>query len=230
MLSVVSRRQFWLEPLLKGWISRYGFDALHIRRDALIRVTVKVQNPTRQAVTIADSGGRLGLWVEVLNANGAVVYSSEGQGGIPGQLIPPAETRVLQPGQSLQAHPYIVLSGSHIRAVVNTSARLDGRPTPIQLTRGNAPHLLVYTYPDLHAVLRSADIHERGKPLITMTSTCADSPVPIGISGWVAAPALSRHVYRLSAACAHPLAWHLAAGWLNEPVVDVEIREPPARR
>jgi len=197
-------------------------------RDALVRVTVMVQNPSRQAVTIADSGGRLGLWVDVLNASGAVVYSSEGQGGIPGQLIPPVETRVLQPGQSLQTHPYIVLRGSRIRAVVNTSARVDGRPTPIQLTRGNAPHLLVYTQPDLHAVLHPANIHQHGTPLITMTTTCADSPMPVGTPGWVAAPALSRSVYRVSAACGRPLVWHLAAGWPNESVVDVEIREPPA--
>jgi len=78
-------------------------------RDALVRVTVTVQNASPHAMTIADSGGRLGLWVDVLNVSGTVVYSSEGQGSIPGQLVPPVQTRVLQPGQSLQAHPYIVL-------------------------------------------------------------------------------------------------------------------------
>ncbi len=196
-------------------------------RDALVRVTVTVRNASPHAVTIADSGGRLGLWVDVLNVSGAVVYSSEGQGSIPGQLIPPVQTRVLQPGQSLQAHPYIVLRGSLIRAVVNTSDPADGKPTLIQLTRGDAPRLLVYTQPGLHALLRPAIIHQRGKPLITMTTTCADSPMPVGTPGWIAAPAPTRNVYRLSATCAHPLVWHLAAGWLNESVVDVEIREPP---
>lgn len=138
-----------------------------------------------------------------------------------------AASRGAAPGEFYRLRPLVVLSGPWLEAGVAAEiGRLDGTGpvysfhTPrlhLQLQDEPAPVLSLSARPTPHVdVLSSPPALDAGPLLIEDWATSPTSRFTQW-DGWHVASGTT-----LTPACAHPLHWHVLAGWLNHPVSEVE--------
>mgnify|MGYP001159368483 CR=1 FL=1 len=198
---------------------------------ALIRVAVAVENVSHQTVWLLAGGpqepGKTFPQVEVLNDAGTVVYPPAFEGYLPPPGPAPV-SRPLAPGKRISSQAYVVLRGTHLRAVLdvltgaqefNSAARVATRPLTVRLTPGNPP-LVTLT---LVGTQVRADIEPlspvHGPMLFLDAARCPGR-------GFSQHLVWTRSVKHLSPGCTDPTAWHAVAGWLNQSVATIDYTAP----
>ncbi len=199
-------------------------------RNALIQVTVRLQNVSRRTVLV--SSGINGPTVVVLDSAKQVVYSPESPfmddtfmsilGGGP---RPPIK---LAPHKSWTPTFFVILRGPVLQAQALLGARgkeleVDGAPVPITLTDAAAPAVLVSDAPTIHATVTPPP-GALGPPIVMEETHCSGN----GISsedGWDGASS-DDLTPDFAPDCVSPRTWIAYAGWLGYPIATVSYSGP----
>jgi hypothetical protein len=218
-------------------------------RNALVRMTVRVKNGSRDSMTVQSSACRAdgpSPAVRVLDAHGRVVFPpalpEPPLGDFPCPVPPPP---LLLPGHVATRQFYVILRANRVRAVVTSDVdgELKTPLVPIRLLSAPSPHLRLSTSPWLHADVVGATGRGKGRLYYTDWYTCvtkygtraAGQQFTVSLPGETGGvlPTLTGLVMdwtrvsgtRIRPGCPHPLQWHVAAGWLGQPIASLTYQK-----
>jgi hypothetical protein len=195
--------------------------------NALVRVTVRLKNISGHVLSISRGCLYGPVWAEVVTRRRAVSYPPALADCAP--LSCPAPVwMALHPGQIVQRNVYVILRTRQIRAVteLEVGGYYYGQVAYTRLLRGRAPRVSLGTSPELHADIYPT-IPVRGPLHYIEWAKCPGA----GGSGPLATYNATRtwqsvRSTRLFASfgtrCGKGFEWHVAAGWVNHPVVYVD--------
>lgn len=209
-------------------------------KNALIRVSVRLENVSRHWKTIRGGGPLCGS-----NRPSAAVTTSAGLA-----VYPPAIPSVfsscgrflrgthLPPGGVLRAHPLIILRGNRVQAyatIDNQGTEITTKPLVLHLFPGVAPQVTITKTPFLQAAVRPATAGIKKRLYFLYGYSCpggsdpADSGIvsrAAGIVRWESTTLSQHGAYLFQVGCDNPIAWHVVAGFLNQPVATIDYRSP----
>ena len=216
-------------------------------RGALVRVTVQLRNVSRGPIQVGSSEAvecaKVGPSAVVLSEQGTQVYPPAPLGGLQGSCGPnglddPKSLRPLLPGQTMTRHPYVILGGPTIRAIVTYYVQVRGeyvtlhatsKPLSVSLYDAPKPALMLVTSPSLSATITP----ETGVPAATLRTVyqwlCPGDGNAFGTApmpSWKPVRPDSAGRYTLTPGCPQPYQWHVGAGFPNEPVVYIDYCRP----
>jgi len=206
--------------------------------NALIRVSVRLENLSHHWKTVRGSGPLCGSnrpSAEVTTSAGLAVYPP----AIPfvfascGRVL--FGTRLL-PGGVLQAHPLIILRGNRVQAyasIDNQGTEIITKPLVLHLFPGVAPRVTITKTPFLQAAVRPTNEGTKKRLYFLYGYRCPGDPADDGFIGTASgvfqwqSTTLSHHgAYLFQVGCDNPIAWHVVAGYLNQPVATIDYRSP----
>jgi hypothetical protein len=198
-------------------------------KDALVTVTVRLQNVSRHTVLVSANNYPDAI---VLDAAHQEVYSArdplldralfELHG--PG----PRPPMKLRPHRVLVASYFVVLRGPLLRADAMVGSRgkehaIQGPTLPLTLTDEAPPTVTVMVTPTLHATITPPP-GVSSPPYFVEQTQCADNGISTG-RGWQAA-ATNDLTPQFATDCSTPRAWVAVAGWLDHPVANIDYTAP----
>lgn len=221
-------------------------------RHALVQVTVIVKNLSRVPISGPEHVGmNTDPEVEVLDSQNRVLYPPP----FPTPAFPTSFKHPVPPstapGEVLVEHPFVVLHGDRLHAVLAFQSilgaggppqRLTVRTPVVHLTLVSAPRPTVTLHgrPRMSAVLQPATRHQRGALYHVGWFSCrlGNGQARYGGSGFYedfptpgpGPPLLVGYLYLwvptsskvLRPGCGAPLEWHVVAGWVNQSVVTID--------
>ncbi len=201
-------------------------------QDALIRVTLGIQNVSHHDVWVEAGGppfpGETFPQIEVLNDAGSVEYPPAVAGYLPAPGPPPIAERI-PPGERARRHALVVLYASHLRAIVTVlRSQVDpyhaaGVTTPLVTVHLTASHppgvILMHTGSQLNATIEpGAGMHG---PLRFVDAVLCQGSGSGGHYFW------TRSKNQFSPGCATVETRHFVAGWLNHSVAVLNYTTSP---
>lgn len=213
--------------------------SLSYPRNALIRVSVSIQNVSRHVVGYLIPGvslpGVASPQAEVLDRSGRIVFppAMPYMPPLPG---PPPSLQPLQPGQTIRVSEYIVVRGARIRAsqqftptwslsVRRALNTLTTRPITVQLTAAPAPQITLQQTAAGPVLDVTRPPGLSGKMLRLSYADCGDTTSGPNFEyswSWV------HSGLHLTAGCSPLRAWHLRVAWLDHPVAALDYTPPQA--
>jgi len=192
-------------------------------QNALVRVTVRVQNVTRRPRDVRFPFSLCGF-----DAPGVSVRDDIGRLVYPPAMVPwiaapcPAAGETLRPGQTVTFRGYAILRGAHLQQIVDVDKRVGPHalqtveiatpPITVQLTPAPAPRATISRSGKSLSALIERPPGARG-PLLYQSRADCPGGLPnaaVYVLNWTRAPGRS-----LSPGCAPVGTWLVAAGWLN---------------
>jgi hypothetical protein len=207
-------------------------------RNALIRAKLSLENISAEAVPVLGArfpACRYQYWAaaRVLTKGGKAVYPpivSPDEFISCGPLMFPLQ---LRPGETLRNTVFLVLRGSHIQGF--TALGTEQEPievetpiTTVRLTRKSSPHIRLQTSPVLEAVLRGQAHVRQARLYYYEWASCRDGEPRT--MDWTPFSIRKARTYSFTPGCENPSEWHLAAGWLNYPIAQVDWKKGPFER
>lgn len=197
-------------------------------RNALVRVTVGLENVSRRAVLVS---GNNPATVAVLDTSRQVVYWPDtpfmGQ-ELFGQSMPRRPTIHLPPHHHLTRSFFVILSGPLLQAqttlgVPGKERDIGGAFVPLTLTDEAAPTVAVSDRPTIHAAI-TPPAGAAGPPYFVEQTLCTGKDIYGDSRGWDVAPG-DELIPGFSADCVSNRKWIAYAGWLNHPVVAISYAQ-----
>jgi len=209
-------------------------------RNALIRVSVRLENVSQHWKTISGGGPMCGS-----NHPGAAVTTDAGLA-----VYPPAIPSVfascgrflrgtrLPPGGVLHAHPLIILRGNHVMAyarIDNQGTELVTRQLVLHLVPGVAPQVTFTKTFFLQAAVRPANAGMKKRLYFLYGYRCPGGGDPAdhgiistssGVVTWQSTTLSHHGAYLFQVGCRDPIEWHVVAGYLNQPVAMIDYPAP----
>lgn len=212
-------------------------------RDALVRVTIRLENISRQLVQVGVTGAavcdRRGPGVQVSTASHQILYPPAITWLLPscGPVFLP---RALRSGRAIQRRLFAILRGNHIQAIAAIGKKpveITTPPLTVMLRSEPAPRVILRTTAPSKISVSSATPAQRGSFYYITSEMCIfPTPGPQGGtgSGWgmthFAFSTPDRDgVYRFASGCEPPTRWSFVGGWLNHPVATIEYIRPGSR-
>lgn len=195
-------------------------------RDALVTVTLRLQNVSRHTVPVSVNNYPDAI---VLDAAHQEVYSArdplfdralfELHGG-PG----PRPPMKLRPHRTMVGSYFVVLRGPLLEATAVIGPRgnergIHGATLPLTLTYEAPPLVTITTIPTLHATITPPP-GVSASPYFVEQTRCADNDIMTG-RGWQGANT-DVLTPEFATDCTKPGAWVAVAGWLNHPVASID--------
>jgi hypothetical protein len=216
-------------------------------RDALVSTTLVLSNRSRNLVWIMPTSAEREPAAKNLDESGRTRYPPP----FPSPNVDVEWKHVplqpLLPGAGAMRQQYVILRGDQVVGIVHF--RLEGSDasvitlrTPairVKLTPGSRPTVFVRTGGAVSALVMPPAMQARGPLLHVGWFSCRllNGAILYGGSGFYETlspgPGLPSYVVgdlygwtpswtrRLTPGCAHPVEWHLVAGWLNQPVFTI---------
>lgn len=193
-------------------------------RNALVTVTVRLQNVSRHTVLVSVNNYPDAI---VLDSTHQEVYSARDPLGDRALLEltgpgprPPMRVRS---HRVLVASYFVVLRGPLLQANAMVGPRgkehdIHGPILPLMLTSEAPPPVTVMETPTLHAIITPPP-GVSAPPYFVERAQCVDNDIMTG-RGWQAAPT-DDLTPEFATDCTKPGAWVAVAGWLNHPVVNI---------
>lgn len=212
-------------------------------QDALVRVTVRLENISRRVVQVGATGApacdRRGPGVLVSNASHQILYPPAITWLLP-SCGPYLRPRSLRPGRTIRRGLFAILRGNQIQAIAaigNKPVEITTPPLTVTLRSEPAPHLILRTTAPSEISISSATPTQRGSFYYITSEMCVfPTAGPQGGtgSGWgmthFAFTTPDRDgVYRFASGCEPPTRWSFVGGWLNHPVATIEYIRPGSR-
>lgn len=197
-------------------------------QNALVRVTVQVQNLSNHSMDLGATSGRYcpttSPGVQVIDKIGTIVYPPE----VSNYSIctPHPSSAILRPKRVIQRRLLVILRAPYLQAVVTIGKGIESAILPLRLVPGIPPSSIVSNEPSPHI-----DIHpspgDRGRLHYFQVTECrtAQSDSVKGSLHWRTSGG-ARHVVRLHPDCLPATSWHVVAGYVNQPVATIEYRSP----
>jgi hypothetical protein len=221
-------------------------------RNALISVKITVTNENKKTIWFERQSMASEPVAEVLSASDGVLYPPPFTMPTLDAIWKEAGPELFPSGSIIRAREYVVLRGSQVRAVTHFRIEVvDGSMITLRtpkvrllLTATSSPTAALSTSPAVSAVLsRPRDagqgpllhvgwyacpagngaIRYGGSGFYEGFSTTPGAPNYLVGSPYGWTPTLSRVLHP---GCSAPLEWHAVAGWLNQPVADINYNHP----
>jgi hypothetical protein len=206
-------------------------------QDALIDVTVKLENISRETKALMVSCSQPNPEVRVMTVSGAELYPPAVSSDVPalgcGMSFP---AQVLS-GASLVFHPHIILRSFNVQAAVQLADRwtpgtgtgpvteVDTKPISLALATGQPPTFTVTTFPnvsvDVHPIA-----HTKGRLFFQYSSQCfrSDGTGDANLSRFWSAIRGTR-IPLFDSPCPR-MKFQVVAGYPNQPVATVNYTSP----
>jgi hypothetical protein len=219
-----------------GVTLRLTLPRLAFPRDSLAKAHVSLINRSGGSVEFATACYGSAVRVEVRRAGG--IWDAGNGLTYPetGALCMGAHVTVVQPGSVLNLVTYAVLHGGEVRAVADVSGggtdtelmtptlrvRIVHEPGPLAVDLSHSPRVL--------AMVRGVPIGPQVRLYYSEWYRCPGrSPEVAGTTFAFTGSRVTGHLFdwaskqgdRLAPGCAQPADWHVVAGVLNEPVIQV---------
>jgi hypothetical protein len=196
-------------------------------RNALIRVSVSLQNISHHTVVLGRTCYTPTLWGDVTNQAHTMEFSSYLPVRLTGGVATCIYTRPtpgprLAPGQTLHKEPYLVLRGGIITATAIVDPERYAAYTPplrVRLIPAKPSTIHVHLPAPTYAVLQPPPGAE-GLPVVAEAYRCRRGPATTRGFHVV-------HTLYLVPHCAHVVEWHVIAGWLDHPVTTINYTPLP---
>jgi hypothetical protein len=198
-------------------------------RNALVRVTVRLENVSRHTVLVSGNNPAIAL---VLDASHQVVYWPDspfmGQ-ELFGQSIARRPTIHLRPHHHLARSYFVILRRPLLQAQATLGAPgkeydIGAAFVPLALTDEAAPMAIVTGAPSIHAAI-TPPAGTVGPPYFVEQTACTGKAIYGDSRGWDVAPG-DDLVPGFSSDCMSNRKWIAYAGWLNHPVVAISYSQP----
>jgi hypothetical protein len=208
-----------------------------IPANGLMRATIVLKNTSSRTVQLCTFCARP-LGVEVLTPTGAVVYPPAVPLPFPQRGPGPLSVRQaprIRPGGVVTARLYVIVRSIRIRAVaaIELTREIRVATPPLTLQLIPSPVTTVrsarLTVGRIVAVQLQPTRRPTGRLIYTDAYRCRAVTGQRGsIAGWTdwTAVASTTIVPPLSAGCHRVVMLHLIAGWLNQPVVQLDYSQP----
>lgn len=202
-------------------------------QNALVPVTVRIDNLSSSSVSPIPTCEDNNPGVQVLMVNGQVVYPVPNQIPTDPGHCPPGFGPSIAPGQSLERQFLVVLRGPMVRVYWSlafaTGAHADihvviGKPAALRLVVGQNPTAALQTTPQLSAQIQPP-AGTIGPLWYIQMAKCpvANAPVAQVYYAQIWQPATTT---RLEPPCSRAVEWHLAAGWIGQPITTIDYIQP----
>lgn len=204
-------------------------------RNALVRVSIRVQNVSNHAIDLARNGCPFGtVYAEVLTKAGFLAYPPITPGWPHNPCPRFMPIRTLMPHHALTRHTYVILRGPRMKAAVLVHSTLQltrlvtGAILSLHLVSGKRPHVTLYTSGELSATLRPA-VTPHGPLLWNSWARCDDGRA-YGTNTWLGGGgSLGRTI--APSVFAPPdctvSAWYAFAGWVGQPIARITYPRAP---
>ncbi len=193
-------------------------------QNALVRVTVQVQNLSRHLMDLRATSGRFcpttSPGIQVLNATGTVVYPPQ----VDSYSIctPKPSDAILRPGHVIERRLLVILRARYLQAVVTIGAGIESAIVPLTLVSGSPPPLAVSHGPSPHIdIARQAGDHGPLHYFQVTECRTANSDTVKGSLHWLTSRSRTNSS-RLYPDCNPATSWHVTAGYVNQPVATVD--------
>lgn len=197
-------------------------------RNALVRVTVRLQNVSRHTVLVSGNNPAL---VVVLDASHQVVYRADtpfmGQ-ELFDQSMARRPTIHLRPHHHLARSYFVILRGPLLQAQATLGApakehTIRGVFVPLTLTEEPAPTVVVTDTPTVHAAI-TPPAGTVGPPYVVEQTVCTGKDIYGDSRGWDVAPG-DDLTPGFPSDCVSNRKWIAYAGWLSHPVATISYQD-----
>jgi hypothetical protein len=197
-------------------------------KDALVRVTVRLQNVSRHTVLVS---GNNPATVVVLDSSHQAVYRPDtpflGR-ALFGQSVPPRLAIKLRPNQRLVNSFFLILRGPLLQAEATLGARaqeysIRGALVPLTLTDETPPTVVVAALPTIHATI-TPPRGVSGPPYFVEETQCTGNGISGTWGGWGMSSS-DNLTPGFASDCISNRKWIAYAGWLGHPVASIDYAE-----
>jgi len=200
-------------------------------RHALVQVTVRADNTTAHPVPVYTSWCPFtNPYVQTVDSRGRL--SAEQQLWFIGTFCraPGPSERSLPVGGTITWKNLVLLWTPHLRPVIlmpGWNGQVVGRTTTLRIYRTTPPRVSLHTSPTVSASVRAAAPQQHGPLTYRQIDDCSPPGPTLETSGitatnWRQAHPSGSGMYVFQPGCRPLRAWHIVAGWLNQPVVTVD--------